>query len=480
MRRQSKKQQQTELRPDESTSENSYNLTDVNSSDLSTGNNMSANDQLRIKYSNLDDKNSNEEYFEDDDDDGSNEHEPFDNDSNSSASVNRYHDEDSNNEDETDPFRRAPLYVYNFSHANDATTSNSSTTSNSFKSSSIDSSANSTRLDEDHQQHQQNQAKNTNSSTTIGLNSAFQPYKKHPDPFISAPFDLVPSASQQQQRKVSASSTSNSVTPTNNLVSKKPLVGASDKNKSLTNEFSSNRNEDDEIVEVIKNTKLIKSLETPASNKKKAAHLNNPFVAAPFTSKKSQNSASRLQQLKTQQPQAAYPISNSNSSNSILSTLGSGSTEIASKISTEFDSGPLEKNLMSAYDQSEATSSVSDKAKRMSQSKSLNEIKQADSSAIVFQPLMPTHTHLSVVKPLIDFVDASKNQQSSDFINAKQTQEPNLMHSNVVKTNLNLEIRANSTSSSTNSSLGPHTSLAHNKRNTNPGGGISNMSFDDY
>jgi hypothetical protein len=423
-------------------------------------------------------------------------------------------EEDDDDDSENDPFRQAPLYVYNFSHANDTTNttgSNSSTTSNSYKSSSIDSSANSTRLDEDQHNQQsslllQQPPKTSGSGTTIGLHSAFQPYKKQPDPFISAPFDLTPShhhhhhhgsqnapllppppqpeQHQQQQRKVSASSTSNSVTPTNNLTSNKKSsttavdsvdVSNGSKKKSSVNNESNNavaENEDDEVVEVIRNTKLIKSLETPVSNKKKAAHLNNPFVAAPFTAKKT--STSKL---------AQFGVPSSSSSNSIFNTPSTSSATHSfvrvqpTHAVAEQSSGhmqhqqPLEQNLMLAYDHNERSTVVQQQQQqqqhhRVSQSQSLNEIQATLGSNSANSVSFLQH------QGTVDVVDTTQNQQRSDFMNARQ-QKP------VVPVKPTALSGSSKTLQSVQQQHQQQQHSDHHSKNANCGG-ISNMSFDDY
>ncbi|CAF0799357.1 unnamed protein product [Brachionus calyciflorus] len=162
----------------------------------------------------------------------------------------KYSTIDDNDEDMSfDPFRKAPLPLFN------ANVSSSSSSSSSTRSSP--------------------KSNSSQQQVTISAQSAFQPYKKHPDPFVSAPFE------PPTNRKISLSSTStsSSVTPTALTITN---ISKSNNLESL-NELDSKAN--DEIIQVIQmKDKLVPK--TPLSQKNKQKNSANPFVDAPFTVKK--------------------------------------------------------------------------------------------------------------------------------------------------------------------------------------------------
>ena len=116
-------------------------------------------------------------------------------------------------------------------------------------------------------------AGDTGKKVSMGAHSAFQPYKKHPDPFVSAPFDTP----INRKLSISSTSTSSSVTPTGIAVN-----SFARSNLESLSELEAKAN--DEIVQVIQ-MKDKHSVRTPLSHKKK--NTANPFVDAPFTVKKS-------------------------------------------------------------------------------------------------------------------------------------------------------------------------------------------------
>jgi hypothetical protein len=204
--------------------------------------------------------------------------------------------------------------------------------------------------------------------------SAFHPYIRPPDPFLNAPFDHHP--------------TSNLLTnETRNSSTGEVLVGARSSNASSitpTSLSNSKLNEckygDSEVVKIIGN----KTLRTPVI---KSIPNKNPFVDAPFTSKKTKSNKSVLQNKPTQ-----IPLSNSSTLISELNSLSLSTnnenesqpacssnlkTESFTDIKNRFELATANTSANGASSSSKSTL-VPPNSNRFPQSQSLNEIKSIE------------------------------------------------------------------------------------------------------
>lgn len=352
-----------------------------------------------------------------------------------------------------DPFRNAPFKIIQPTIDLNSSSSNSST-------SSISNDKLNKLVDDKLNLSDESLAK-------INLNpvnpSAFQPYKRPPDPFVSAPFDHV--------APYSKASPTSSVTPTSSSVSSSKSKLKQDnsiRKRSTTVNYRSSDNDSNKSV----------NMRTPASKK-----VPNPFINAPFTGKK----------VKPVQSSSAHTIKTSNSTNVPISTSNSLNSIDESQItptvsnysSVDSNATPVAQFLPLSFQRQLDISDNVPSVVKIPQSHSLNEIKQTESvqqsrAQFEFEPVVDTLKLQFKKRTLIN----QQDEQLRRVINSKTAD--NIVITNdksiiVKKIPLTKSCSANATilneNTKSNSNRKPPGSGGSS---TASGGGISNMSFDDY
>lgn len=214
----------------------------------------------------------------------------------------------------------------------------------------------------------------------IGANSAFQPYKKQPDPFVSAPFEHNPPLNRKVS--LSSASTSSSVTPTA-LSNSSTLTKIKQQNLEDLSEYET---KNDEIIQVISNK--VQNILTP--NKIKKPKSINPFADAPFTVKRSNKKTNHSDLKKS------------------INTDLSPSSDL-NKTPIMFNQNLYALNQLS-YPTDKSQDNLS--AKKIPLSQSLNEIK---SSAVASHVLIED-MFMSNLTPVIK--NSSKNLNKNESINS--------------------------------------------------------------
>ena len=323
----------------------------------------------------------------------------------------------------------------------------------------------------------------------MATSSAFQPYRRPPDPFVSAPFDHIP----EKSGKISSSSSS-SVTPTKSLANQSRKTSKS--KVKLQNEINLEHTPDK--LEDLTDTNLSTPI-APVSNKKSSSL--NPFINAPFTAKKSR----AITVIQSQ-----VPVSASLSSINATSEL------------THFTSNPNIKKIV--YPQTDKKTSAlirqlssenSDHNKqsvsKIPQSHSLNEIKlqpsrlMNDASGIASgttsklinqfsQQNLSQENEIKAVriKSSQEQIGTQVYKQKIEILDSRIRSEESKKPANVRGSDSSSNSRRDSqttihkSNSANLSSITNQTENTNNNNSTtkslNPGnaGGISNMSFDDY
>jgi hypothetical protein len=375
-----------------------------------------------------------------------------------------------------DPFRKAPLKV-NKQQTNhqqsmqkfDSSSSTSSTTSTS-SSSSSSCSISITGISKSSSAHSSPVLALNKATAAIGAGSAFQPYKRPPDPFASAPFDHVPNESTSFSTNNRAMSSSSSITPTDSHSSThfQPNLTSSSKKKTTkhmkqtpkpsnlldsNSSTATNKTNDDELIQVIS------EFQTPIVAKTAKDINQDPFMNAPFTVKKQQqlNKQSTLNSSTNSSKNGNF-IPTSNSTSSILtltSSFDNDNSKYINNSNSQFNNVNIAGKL---FDSTDSSSITINSSSRMPQSQSLNEIKNNNSTNIS-----------DIIKPggtskLIKQYNLQYQQQQHQHHFAKHQQPNNNVNIFNNKNNNVVHKKNNETAGASNSG----------------GGGIANMSFDDY
>jgi hypothetical protein len=358
---------------------------------------------------------------------------------------------------------------------------------------------------------------NTNTNTEQTTTSAFQPYKRPPDPFVSAPFDHVPSSTTTTTAtNKGCISPSSSITPTSLSVhssgggykfKKKQLDPNSPRKRSTTVNYRSNS----------KTRESNDNNKTPATKKT----VPNPFMNAPFTAKKSSKQISISNSYQTikssnlvpvsSQPVPPPPIASSNSLNSIdesqvtptlsnYSSMDSNATPVSASTTTTTATAAASAQItnvqfiQSLTSSSFQTQNLTTKSHfknstnnnnneiKIPQSHSLNEIKPSESvvNTVLLTSKYNSNNNDDQFEPIID---TSKLQ----FKKRTQQQQPQQINKQIADKKLPLtkSCSANSSILQTNSDNNkPNISnkkiTSSNTAAASSSGGIANMSFDDY
>ena len=300
------------------------------------------------------------------------------------------------------------------------------------------------------------------------VSSAFQPYKRPPDPFVSAPFDHVPETPQKRQ----SGSSSSSITPTKSMShysSKKTARTKSKAKKANESVFDPNQTPRSEDLND-------KNVSTPIASSKKS---HNPFINAPFTAKK----CKAITVLQSQVP-ASSSLSSINSTNGLTPT-NPKPTVIQRLPFTVEQKSQIHRQLSG-----ENTDSQKQSINKIPQSQSLNEIKAIKQNNelenVETGKLRMSQEPNQVFKQKIEILDARVrneevasnvkkslvNQMPESAFKRDVNQIPKSNSANLGLFNSNSETNNNNNNSVTKS-LNPGGS-------SKGGGGIANMSFDDY
>ncbi len=374
--------------------------------------------------------------------------------------------------------------------------------------------------------------------------SAFQPYKRPPDPFVSAPFDHVPpivsstfSDIGKTLKTGKSSSPTSSITPTGSTSvyssggskTKRKQIDPSTRKRSTTVNYRSSTNFDDSIQNSSNNLRT----------QSKKNSIPNPFINAPFTAKKVkpvQSSSSHT--LKTSNSNN-FPISSSNSLNSIDETqitptvsnypsIDSNVTPVAvtaAQLEQSFASLSFNKQSYFGHENNNrqvvktineqidllnnssncSSSSSGPHVIKIPQSHSLNEIKQQQYEPVTAFKLLVQDGEDTKSNPIVDTskLQFKKRQPTTNTQfnqGSMQTQNTTNTNSKLADNNIDKSINfvkkipltkscsANSTINNNIVNNNGTKSINNNKKPTtnagstatSGGGGIANMSFDDY
>jgi len=431
---------------------------------------------------------------------------------------------------ENDPFRNAPFRIQPSMDILNSSSSNSSASS----------SISNDKLNEIMHLEKQLNLNNSSNDQQQPVNnnvSAFQPYKRPPDPFVSAPFDHMPvAAAAAASISKSCSSPTSSITPTSSAVhssgggagvrlKKKQLDPNSPRKRSTTVNYRSNSKS--------RETNNDSCNKTPLANKKVA--VPNPFMNAPFSAKKSSKQQQQQQvpssdsyQIITkssnlivaQVPLPPLPhMSASNSLNSIdesqiTPTVSNYSSSSMDAAATAIPNVQFIQSLTSSSFQTQNLTTKSHLANKMihnpndmnniikiPQSHSLNEIKQTgvestnNVNTVILTSKYNNNNIDDQFEPIIDtsklqFKKRPSQQQQSAHLqhssnNKQQLQIIDNIDNNNKKLPLTKSSSANSSILQTNNDnkppmIGSSRKTTTNSNSTTSSGGIANMSFDDY
>ena len=379
--------------------------------------------------------------------------------------------------DSKDPFRKAPFRLPQTSLSINMHSSGSSS-SNSLS----NLSRNQTNIEQVNQSINKIEA----DLETLKQPSAFQPYKRQNDPFVGAPFEPPPDKTQPS-------------TPTNlshdrrrRTTEKKSNCNQEKANTSIGDE--ANKNE--EIIQVITNASQL--VNTPVASAKKSSN-QNPFINAPFTVKKSKPSTSLLSSTLDHAAVTSANILLTPTFTDRISPTVSNENEQVANFSRQL-------NLNSTNDNQPVRPTPLPK---IPQSHSLNEIKQVNEAT----PRTHYATHLihqfnqkAALADSLDsrltaepLIDTSRLEFKKKYSLPTQEQQQQLGNHVYAATN-KIEVRAGpathfelkrvqSTKTTLTKSQSQNESLTTRKLPNNNanmpggasgGGGIANMSFDDY
>lgn len=352
--------------------------------------------------------------------------------------------------------------------------------------------------------------------------SAFQPYKRHPDPFAGAPFEM-------SQKRLSPECTTQLQKLQHDRRRSKEKKSNANREVTSLKVQEDDELKNDEIIEVVSKGKQFR---TPSNAAKTSSQ--NPFINAPFTGKKGFKSSAMFAfnlDAAENAPKTSLPTSNFTDASlptnfkpvippkpgTVNRAENADKSEMSdkSKISQQLNVLSLARNLKNEI--IEETNDLSNKPKstlnmsnKIPQSQSLNEIKHYNKLSENSRSGLTTNliqhfnsqtqetnnsfknienklnTEENPLKQLEPIIDTSKLQFKKKTISAHSTSmyNSNENPTNSKKVSITKSSLTKSHSQNENLTI-PQRNLvsinpAPNSSNNSTSGGIANMSFDDY